>query len=54
MYQKKRNSHKINFELKIKLLIIKTRKKYFTNIFNKNYAYNAITKHFIFNEKLTK
>ena len=44
----------MNFELKMKLLIIKTREKHFINIFNKNYVYNAITKHFIFNKKLTK
>ena len=54
MYQMKKNSHKMNFELKIKLLIIKTRKKHLTNIFDKNYVYNIITKHFILNEKLTK
>ena len=54
MYQKKRNLYKVNFELKAKLLIIKMRKKHFINVFNKNYAYNAITKHFIFNKKLTK
>ena len=44
----------MNLELKTKLLIIKTRKKHFMNVFNKNYAYNAMTKHFIFNKKLTK
>ena len=44
----------MNFELKTKLLIIKTRKKHFMNIFNKNYVYNAIMKHFIFNENLIK
>ena len=44
----------MNFELKAKLLIIKTRKKHLINVFNKNYTYNAMIKHFIFNEKLTK
>ena len=54
MYQKKKKLYKVNFELKTKLLIIKTREKHLTNVFNKNYIYNIITKHFIFNEKLTK
>ena len=44
----------MNFELKTKLLIIETRKEHFMNIFNKNYAYNAIMKHFIFNKKSMK
>ena len=54
MYQKKRNLYKVNLELKTKLSIIKTRKKHFTNVFNKNYVYNAMTKYLIFNEKSTK
>ena len=54
MYQKKRNLHKVNFELKTKLSIIETREKHLMNVFNKNYAYNAITKHFMLNEKSTK
>ena len=44
----------MNFELKMKLLIIKTRKKHFMNVFNKNYAYNVIMKHLIFKKKKKK
>ena len=54
IYQKIKKIYKVNFELKTKLLIIKTRKKHLTNVFNKNYIYNIITKHLIFNEKLTR
>ena len=54
MYQKKRNLYKVNFKLKTKLLIIKTRKKHLINVFNKNYIYNAIMKHLIFNKKSMK
>ena len=54
IYQKIKKIYKVNFELKTKLLIIKTRKNHLTNVFNKNYIYNIITKHLIFNEKLTR
>ena len=52
--QKKRRTDRTDPELEARLSAIETQEEHLTNVFNKNYAYNAMAKHLMLNEKPIK